>query len=59
MPAPPDDRHTVLDALRAAAPCYRDEGTKTFVLTRMSEVRALLTTGYAAPLPSAKRVTPD
>ncbi|HUO87604.1 MAG TPA: cytochrome P450 [Rhizomicrobium sp.] len=39
----PDERHRMLDSLRQSAPCFRDEGTKTFILTRMADVRALLT----------------
>ncbi|MEJ1970467.1 MAG: cytochrome P450 [Rhizomicrobium sp.] len=42
MPTPPDDRHAKLDALRAAAPVFRDEASKTFVLTRLADARALL-----------------
>jgi cytochrome P450 len=43
MAAEPDERHRQMDVLRAAAPCFRHEDTKTFVLTRMADVRALLT----------------
>src|SRR3569832_1127391 len=43
MSAEPDDRHRQMDALRASVPCFRHEDSKTFVLTRMADVRALLT----------------
>lgn len=40
--APPDDRHRMLDALRASMPVFRDEKSATFILTRYADVRALL-----------------
>src|ERR1700742_5279255 len=43
MPTPPDDRHRMLDALRASEPVFRDRASSSFVLTRMADVRALLT----------------
>jgi cytochrome P450 len=42
MTTPPEDRHRQLDALRAATPVFRDEGSKSFLLTRMADGRALL-----------------
>src|ERR1700742_882499 len=43
MSVAPEDRHRQMEMLRATAPCYRHEASKTFVLTRMADVRALLT----------------
>jgi len=43
MAAELDERQRQADALRASAPCFRHEESKSFVLTRMADVRALLT----------------
>lgn len=43
MATNPDERHRRADALRASAPCFWHEESKSFVLTRMADVRALLT----------------
>lgn len=38
-----DERHRMLDALRVSQPIFRDENSKTFVLSRYADIRALLT----------------
>ncbi|MBS0470522.1 MAG: cytochrome P450 [Proteobacteria bacterium] len=38
-----DERHRMLDALRTSQPIFRDENSKTFVLSRYADIRALLT----------------
>jgi cytochrome P450 len=39
----PDERHRMLDTLRASAPVFRDQASMSFILTRMDDARALLT----------------
>jgi cytochrome P450 len=42
MPDTPDERHQRFDCLRAERPVFRDEPTRTFIITRMSDARTWL-----------------